>query len=36
MAEKRISSIVVADGDGHPLGIVTERDMHACHAGLAT
>ena len=27
MAEKRISSIVVTDGDGHPLGIVTERDM---------
>lgn len=27
MAEKRISSIVVTDKDGHPSGIVTERDM---------
>lgn len=27
MAEKRISCIAVTDGDGHPLGIVTERNM---------
>ncbi len=27
MAEKRISSIVVTDGNGHPLGILTERNM---------
>jgi diguanylate cyclase (GGDEF)-like protein/PAS domain S-box-containing protein len=27
MAEKRISSVVVTDGDGRPLSIVTERDI---------
>jgi diguanylate cyclase (GGDEF)-like protein/PAS domain S-box-containing protein len=27
MAEKRISSIIVTDKDGHPSGIVTERNM---------
>ena len=34
MAEKRISSIVITDEAGHPLGIVTERNMlHAMQAG---
>ena len=34
MAEKRISSIVVTDKDGHPAGIVTERNMlHAMQSG---
>jgi PAS domain S-box-containing protein len=34
MAEKRISSIVVTDEDGHPAGIVTERNMlHAMQSG---
>ena len=27
MAEKRISSLVVTDANGHPVGIVTERNM---------
>ncbi len=37
MAEKRISSIVIADGSGHPVGIVTERDMlHAMQSGCPT
>src|SRR5487761_2371532 len=27
MAEKRISCIVITDGDGHPAGIVTESNM---------
>ena len=27
MARKRISSLVVTDADGHPVGIVTERNM---------
>jgi len=34
MAEKRISSLVVTDEDGHPVGIVTERNMlHAMQSG---
>jgi diguanylate cyclase (GGDEF)-like protein/PAS domain S-box-containing protein len=34
MAEKLISSIVVTDGDGHPAGIVTERNvLHAMQSG---
>jgi diguanylate cyclase (GGDEF)-like protein/PAS domain S-box-containing protein len=34
MSEKRISSLVVTDERGHPLGIVTERDMlHAMQSG---
>lgn len=37
MAEKRISSIVITDEAGHPLGIVTERNMlHAMQAGYPT
>lgn len=40
MAEKKISSIVVTDGDGHPAGIVTERNMlnamqSGCQPGTA-
>jgi diguanylate cyclase (GGDEF)-like protein/PAS domain S-box-containing protein len=35
MAEKRISSIVIADGAGHPEGILTERDvLRAMQSGL--
>jgi len=35
MAEKRISSIVVVDGTGRPVGIVTERNiLQAMRAGL--
>ena len=34
MAEKRISSLVVTDKDGHPLGIITERNvLHAMQSG---
>src|ERR1017187_2511196 len=36
MAEKRISSIVVTDEDGHPAGIVTERNMlYAMQSGCS-
>jgi len=36
MAERRISSGLVADGSGRPAGIVTERDVvRAMHAGSA-
>ena len=34
MSGKCISSVVVADADGHPAGIVTERNMlHAMQSG---
>jgi diguanylate cyclase (GGDEF)-like protein/PAS domain S-box-containing protein len=34
MAAKRISSLVVVDGDRHPMGIVTERNiLHAMQSG---
>ena len=36
MAEKRISSLVVVDEEGHPAGIVTERNiLQAMHSGCA-
>ncbi len=35
MAQRRFSSIVVTDAAGHPVGIVTERNvLNAMHAGL--
>jgi diguanylate cyclase (GGDEF)-like protein/PAS domain S-box-containing protein len=37
MSEKRISSIVVTDSDGHPLGIITEHNMlHAMQSRCPT